>query len=73
MTDKRPKAEAEDQTAIAKRAMELKAAAPEVDHPTTDPAANEGMAPKPNTGMAPSGALKEEGQRPVLERSRKVR
>ncbi len=73
MTDKSAKAAPEDQAAIAKRAMELKAAAPEASHPETEPAANEGMAPKPNTGMAPSGALNEEGQRPVLERSRKVR
>jgi len=35
--------------------------------------ANEGMQPLPNSGIAPSGALQQEGHRPVLERSRKVR
>jgi hypothetical protein len=73
MTDKGTKAISEDQEAIAKRAMELKAAAPGSSHPASEPTANKGMAPKPNTDMAPSGALNEEGQRPVLERSRKVR
>lgn len=36
-------------------------------------AASEGMRAIPNEGMAVSGALEQEGQRPVLERSRKVR
>ena len=35
--------------------------------------ADEGLNPTPNAGIAPSGALDAEGQRPVLERSRKVR
>ena len=35
--------------------------------------AGEGMRPLPNRDMAPSGALEQEGHRPVLERSRKVR
>lgn len=35
--------------------------------------ADEGLNPTPNAGIAPSGALNAEGQRPVLERSRKVR
>jgi hypothetical protein len=35
--------------------------------------ANKGMRSVPNETMAPSGALNEEGHRPVLERSRKVR
>ena len=35
--------------------------------------ADEGLNPTPNSGIAPSGALGAEGQRPVLERSRKVR
>jgi hypothetical protein len=34
---------------------------------------HDGMRPIPNTGIAPSGALEQEGHRPVLERSRKVR
>lgn len=32
-----------------------------------------GMRSIPNTGIAPSGALNQQGRRPVLERSRKVR
>ncbi|MFN4295456.1 MAG: hypothetical protein ACK4FB_01325 [Brevundimonas sp.] len=35
--------------------------------------ADEGLNPTPNAKIAPSGALNAEGQRPVLERSRKVR
>jgi hypothetical protein len=31
------------------------------------------MNPIPNRGIAPSGALNEEGHRPVLERSKKAR
>lgn len=73
MADKKPEAEPQGQAAIAKRAMELKADAPEAPHPKSEPTENEGMAPKPNLDMAPSGALNEEGQRPVLERSHKVR
>lgn len=32
-----------------------------------------GMKPLPNTDIAPSGALEQEGLRPVVERSRKAR
>lgn len=35
--------------------------------------ADEGMASHPNSEIAPSGALNEEGHRPVIERSRKAR
>ena len=35
--------------------------------------AHEGTQPIPNADIAPSGALEQEGHRPVLERSRKVR
>lgn len=73
MTDKSKQDASENQSAIARRAMELKAAAPQDNHPTAEPTPSDGMAPKPNTDIAPSGALNEEGQRPVLERSRKVR
>jgi hypothetical protein len=31
------------------------------------------MAPNPNSDIAPSGSLNEEGQRPVTERSLKAR
>ena len=51
-----------------KRAHE--ADAPE---PPSDPTPHAGMRSIPNTGIAPSGALQQEGHRPVLERSRKVR
>jgi len=67
--DPKPAAQAE----YAKRAMELKAQAPEPAHPGAGKTSGEGMHPTPNTGIAPSGALNAEGQRPVLERSRKVR
>ena len=61
------------QEAEAKRAMELKSAASAELHPSPGQTANEGMNPTPNGAIAPSGALDAEGQRPVLERSRKVR
>ncbi|MDZ4375236.1 MAG: hypothetical protein U1C74_27960 [Phenylobacterium sp.] len=56
----------------ARDAMELKAKAAPPSHPV-DRTPDEGMNSQPNTGIAPSGALHAEGQRPVLERSRKVR
>jgi len=58
-------------TANLKRALKRKTA-----NQWSGPAyrnADEGLNPTPNTGIAPSGALNAEGQRPVLERSRKVR
>ncbi|MDO9474110.1 MAG: hypothetical protein Q7J28_13725 [Caulobacter sp.] len=58
---------------IAARAMELKNAAPAPNHPSPERTAHEGMNDTPNTGIAPSGAFDAEGQRPVLERSRKSR
>lgn len=58
---------------IAARAMELKNAAPAPHHPSPERTAHEGMNDTPNTGIAPSGAFDAEGQRPVLERSRKSR
>jgi hypothetical protein len=61
------------QAALANKAMELKKAAPEPHHPSSERTAHDGMADSPNTGIAPSGAFNAEGQRPVLERSRKVR
>ncbi len=42
-------------------------------HPAPGMTRNEGMRSLPNAGEAPSGALSQEGQRPVLERSHKVR
>lgn len=61
------------QVAPAQHAMDLKSAAPAPDHPLPDPAPDDGMASTPQKGQPPSGALDAEGQRPVLERSRKVR
>lgn len=68
----RPKKQAA-QAAPAQYAMDLKSAAPAPGHPLPEPAPDSGMTSKPQEGQAPSGALDAEGQRPVLERSRKVR
>ena len=58
----------------AKRALAMKKTADtDPQWPPATQTANEGMQPNPNTETAPSDALKQEGQRPVLERSRKVR
>lgn len=54
-------------------AAELKAKAPAPTHPAAGDTPHEGMNSLPNEGIAPSGAFDAEGQRPVLERSRKVR
>lgn len=61
------------QVSEAQRAMEMKSAMPAAPHPSPGQTANEGMNPTPNAAAAPSGAFDAEGQRPVLERSRKVR
>lgn len=61
------------QEAQAAKAMELKNAAPAPHHPAPERTASEGMNDTPNTKIAPSGAFDAEGQRPVLERSRKAR
>jgi len=62
------------QVTASRHALELKQAnevAPR--HPAPGRTSDEGMVSLPNETIAPSGALNEEGQRPVLERSRKVR
>jgi len=61
------------QEAEAQRAMAIKSAAPTASHPGPGQTANEGMTSTPDTTIAPSGAFGAEGQRPVLERSRKGR
>jgi len=61
------------QAAKSRRAMRLKAKAPAPAHPAPGRTADEGMNPTPNASLAPSGAFNAEGQRPVLERSRKAR
>lgn len=73
MTDKETTAAPAAQEAQAAKAMELKQAAPEPQHPASERTAHEGMNDTPNQKIAPSGAFDAEGQRPVLERSRKVR
>ena len=72
MTKARPNPTA-TQKDLAEKAMALKARAPEPAHPDPGRTADEGMTATPRAGMAPSGAFGAEGQRPVLERSRKVR
>lgn len=58
---------------LSEKAMDLKSKATEQPHPESGKTADEGMNPTPRTGIAPSGAFGAEGQRPVLERSHKVR
>lgn len=59
---------------LSEKAMALKADAPAAPpHPSSERTAHEGMNDTPNSGIAPSGAFNAEGQRPVLERSRKAR
>lgn len=62
-------------TGNAKKALALKkrAASHEPSNRPPSKTAGKGMRPIPNNDIAPSGALEQEGQRPVLERSRKVR
>ncbi|MGV8928904.1 MAG: hypothetical protein ACOH1E_04075 [Brevundimonas sp.] len=73
MTDKDPNAGPAAQEALTAKAMTLKKDAPAPIHPASERTAHDGMNDTPNTGIAPSGAFGAEGQRPVLERSRKVR
>lgn len=61
------------QKAEAEKAMKLKSEAAAPEHPAPGRTTDEGMTPIPDREVAPSGALDAEGQRPVLERSRKVR
>lgn len=60
------------QADLAQKAENLKNAAEPAPRPAPEQTANEGMA---NTGRGgnSAGAFDAEGQRPVLERSRKVR
>lgn len=57
----------------AKLAASLKADAAAPTHPTPGQTAHHGMTSTPNSGIAPSGAFNAEGQKPVIERSRKAR
>lgn len=58
--------------ANARRALELKNAAPRPFRPENR-TTNEGMAPLPNQTIAPEGALEAEGGYPAMERSHKPR
>jgi hypothetical protein len=67
---------AKDQVEIAKEAMRLRLAADEEEmsaRPENGQHADEGMNAIPRDDQPPSGAFDVEGQRPVLERSRKTR
>lgn len=68
--DSKPKA---TQVVLSKSALRLKEKRPARSHPSGGRTADHGMAPNVNKTIAPSGAFGAEGQRPVLERSRKVR
>lgn len=58
----------------AEHALGVKrAGATETGHPKTGDHADQGVRSIPFEDQPPSGALDAEGQRPVLERSRKVR
>ena len=59
--------------ANARRAMALKRARDDESAVPESQTAHEGMRSTPNPTIAPSGALQQEGHRPVLERTRKVR
>jgi len=69
-TDHSKEAAQVEQTKLA-AALKAKAGAPA--HPSPGQTAHSGMNSTPNAGIAPSGAFDAEGQRPVLERSRKAR
>ncbi|WP_373490847.1 hypothetical protein [Parasphingorhabdus sp.] len=63
-----------DQEKLAAKALALKQANEEPPHhPHTDDHADEGIQPDKRPDQPPSGNFDAEGQRPVLERSRKVR
>ncbi len=74
--EKAKKAETEKDKLVssARRALAMKKDSQAEDEAVPkSTTAHEGMRPLPNTDIAPSGALEQEGHRPVLERSRKVR
>lgn len=63
-----------EQMKLAQAALTMKTEADAgKHHPENEDHADEGMLSKPFADQAPSGAFYAEGQRPVLERSRKVR
>ncbi len=63
-----------EQMKLSEEALALKKEnGQEPHHPAPEDHANEGMNSTPRPDQPPSGAFDAEGQRPVLERSRKVR
>lgn len=63
-----------EQVKLSEEALALKKANEQKPHhPASEDQANEGMNSTPRPDQPPSGAFDAEGQRPVLERSRKVR
>lgn len=73
MTDKNA-SEKSELVKNAEKALQEKNSLPDPAEPRPEArTADEGMNPIPNEGEPPSGALEQEGHRPVLERSRKVR
>lgn len=73
MSQPRKKPKAAAQVKPAQKAMKLKSKADAPPHPADDPPSSEGLRSVPNPKAPAYGALDAEGQRPVLERSRKVR
>lgn len=65
----------ESQHDIAEKALDMKREAEKAtpEHPDPGAPADEGMQPNPNEDIAPSGAFEAEGDKVVVERSRKVR
>lgn len=72
---KRREAPEGDQAALSRKALKMKQDNPPQPSPfpVEDRSADEGMQPIENEGIAPSGAFDDVGDKPVLERSRKVR
>ena len=62
-----------NQADLARKAQEIKNAAEPALRRAPEQTANNGMTSIEKPNQAPSGAFGAEGQRPVLERSRKVR
>lgn len=58
---------------IAEQALRMKKAAKAPERPQNDRHGDDGPVMTPREDYPPSGAFDAEGQRPVLERSRKVR
>jgi hypothetical protein len=71
----RREGEEPSQAELSREALQMRRHAEQdrPEHPDPGASSDEGMQPIPNDGIAPSGAFDAEGDRPVVERSRKVR